>query len=249
VCGMIDPRGVVHSEDKTYVDPETKIKHYKVRNWRLCGESGKQYHQAVVAERKRRHNEDHGSTKNVAPQHSTKLPTLVTEDVELSWQSPISGNTRKYQFRYLDLDFYWKGTGTVREASKWRFLVHFNHLKLVVRIPVPDEGKKDRVDTSLLYTEICLAKYTSAVSSKKAGQLEILDEALSRLLDTHSGVEDCDGGEFLKKNIPLPYSVKQTRLHEVVVATAICMIVAESQKRQTLAAIVDAVQNGAANAG
>ena len=78
-------------------------------------------------------------------------PPRAEEVVYLEWNGAVFARYAPLSFfRYAGVHFYWKGTGTVRESRTCGFWLHFNHLKLVAKIPspVPSEGEKDDVLSS-----------------------------------------------------------------------------------------------------
>jgi hypothetical protein len=174
---------------------------------------------------------------------------VIDEVVHFKWVSPFTNKTRLYQFDYCGISFHWKGTGTVRESRACGFMLRFNHLKLVACVPLnanADEDQKDSEDSTTL-RQICLAKYTSSIGSRKAGMLELYDEAIHRFLidfiiprDTSRSVEV--GSDII--------SAKHTRLYDIIVATAMCMIIGEWQKRRTIRQIIELIAaEGGGNAG
>ncbi|KAI4611842.1 uncharacterized protein J4E87_010444 [Alternaria ethzedia] len=115
----LDPRGVVpwrHNggDKKALKGDHHKLKGYKVRTWRLWGETGKEYVHSVKAIRKT----GEGQDPDVITTTNGKLeePATADEVVYLRWKNPLSRQTRCYYFHYAGIDFFWKGTGTVRES-------------------------------------------------------------------------------------------------------------------------------------
>jgi hypothetical protein len=247
--GVIDPRGVV---DWSYnVDKkdrgEADVKGYKIRSWRLWCESGRQYHREV--NEKRKSGIEQEKKWELA---GTKSAPIIDEVVYLDWASPFSKDTRRYHFHYAGLDFYWKGTGTVKEARCCGMFLRYNHLKLVARVPltsssdlnlVKTASKRKKPDTE--FGEVCLAKYTSQLGVKKSGLLEVYDPAILRTY--HEYITLKDGA--IKEKVEDVTAVKRTRLYSLVVATAICMIVQEKQKRETIKKIIEILIAGGEGGG
>ena len=80
-----------------------------------------------------------------------ECPPRAEEVVCPGWNGAVFARYAPLSFfRYAGVLFYWKGTGTVRESRTCGFWPHFNHLKLVAKIPspVPSEGEKDDVLSS-----------------------------------------------------------------------------------------------------
>ncbi|KAK3063587.1 hypothetical protein LTS18_014362 [Coniosporium uncinatum] len=230
--GVIDPRGVVSYGYHDSRDDDYALKGYPVRSWRMWCESGKQYHREVNKKRKveKLASSDLSisvTTEVPSPTHSEKPVNkqLIDEVVHLDWTSPLSRNTRLYQFRYAGLEFCWKGTSTVKETRKFGSFLRYHHLKLVVKVSMNNPTEETRVS----HAKYCLAKYTASVAAEKAGMLEVYDTAIKCLLLEHV---EAHGGSELE-------NVKETRVYDLVIATAMCMIVAEWQKRKTIKTLVE----------
>lgn len=264
--GVIDPRGVVcwrHNggDSKALKSNDKLLKGYKVRTWRLWGETGKDYVHRVKANRKASVGPDpdviEDDTEDIETgekcmdvfEYQCKdAPVQADEVVYLNWTSPFSRDTRQYHFRFSGLDFCWKGTGTVKETRRCGFAVRFNHLKLVVQAP---ETASEEQEKALGFREVCLGKYTSSVALQKHGKLELYDAAIWRLIADHipsalAGVEDGNrestAAEFAM--------VKRTHLYQVIVATAMCMVLGEKHKRETVRKIIEAlITEGAMGGG
>jgi hypothetical protein len=259
VPGVIDPRGAVSYRHHTPQRDrgELDLKGYKVRGWRMWGETGKDYVRQVNRKRKTARLEDHDIRRQVDHISITGERAKAEEAVYLDWNSPFSRNTRRYSFKYAGIDFYWKGTGSVKETRACGIFIRYNHLKLVARVPI-DEGDEEppwliRTESKVIrgprrvttdktrnsLREITLAKYTSSVATKKAGTLELYDEAIYRFVQEFiiQRGNECAGTE-LGQDIR---SVKHMRLYDLFVATAMCMIIAEWQKRETIRKIIAAL--------
>lgn len=274
---VVDGRGVIslpYGSGKTNADEV--INGYKIRSWRLWGESGKQYHHDINAKRKRQDKESPSSDADHVPEphtHSAQ-PSILAKDiidevVHFSWKSPFTNHVRDYHFQYCNADFYWKGTGTVQDGRTCGCCLRFNHLKLVIRVPSTydtsnDGATKDEDEKCIKpvrrpfgsriwqrstpdFREICIAKYTSSVGRKKAGTLEIYDETIYRLVKDH--VIPSDSSKLIELGSEI-VSIKHTRLCDVIVATAMCMVIGEWQKREWVKKIIEAAAGEAGgNAG
>jgi hypothetical protein len=258
--GVLDPRGVVawkHNggDKKALKADEHKLKGYKVRTWRLWGETGKEY----VHEVKRNREAGEGSDPDVLdlPKDSTPSKELkeksfssavADEVVHLRWTSPLSRQTRCYHFHYRGIEFQWKGTGTVKESRRCGLLLRFNHLKLVAKLPLVGEDKtQDQL-------EMCLGKFTSSVAKFKSGTLELYDAAIVRLCEEHmpsmlAGDPFGDGVGEIEGRDEKVQRLKKSTLYQVFVATAMCMIKSEKEKRHTVLDFIGHASEGGGAAG
>ncbi|KAF1991835.1 hypothetical protein K402DRAFT_388378 [Aulographum hederae CBS 113979] len=207
---------------------------------------------------------------------------IIDEVVYLDWTAPLSTKTRRYHFQYKGIDFYWVGTGTVKEQRSWGWMLRFHHLKLVARTSLrdhiaPEMGLKNTntSDTGLNlssktsepteYRDVCLGKYTSSLAAEKAGTLELYDAAIRRFAhdslesssdsmpDPQAGREERNSEEEVIMSTsasatpnaisapPAPgqTTLQGTRLYDIIIATSLCMLIGEQQKRQTLAAVLE----------
>jgi hypothetical protein len=259
--GVVDPRGVVSAQygaDKRD-GKGLQAKGYQVRSWRMWGESGKAYHKRFNEERKA------GKLDPISQRKALDKP-LIEDVVYFSWHSPFTHKPRHYRFNYAGLEFYWKGTGTVKESRTCGWWLRFNHVKLCVRVPITvtatpssdADGPIRRTTTwgSILtrfgtksagFREVCPAKFTSSMGCKKAGVLQIYDDAIHRLL--LDGVVHLDDKEKRELEDSGVAAVKKLRLYEIILATAMCMVIGEWQKRETLLAIIAAAGEGGGAAG
>jgi hypothetical protein len=226
--GVLDPRGVIalshNGGNNSDLEAEdTELKGYKDRTWRLWGESGKDYvHQ--LKENQKHGNEVHSGSQSL----QRAEPARADGVVYLKWCRPFSRYTRQYRFHYASVDFYWKGTSAVEKRGLFGMFVRFNHLKLVAAIPVPSP-----VDNGVgrpAVREVCLGRYVSSVSRKKCGRLELYDGALARVVEEHlgkvNGEEDRGQDEMLER--------RKSWLVKIIVATAMCMIASEKEKREAV---------------
>jgi hypothetical protein len=245
--GALDPRGVVSwrhngGDRKALKADDRRLKGYKVRTWRLWGETGKEYVHTVKAHRE--------AGEGLDPDVLLERPAEAAEAEEvvyLRWMNPLSRHTRCYYFRYAGIDLYWKGTGKVKEERLGGFLLRFNHLKLIARLPPGTKNEKEKE-----HTEVVLGTYRSSVAKMKNGTLEFVDAAILRLIDEHVPLEirrsllketanmqeDNEAARILR--------MKTSTMYQVFVATAMCMIKAEKEKRHTL---VDLILNAAEQGG
>lgn len=255
--GVVDPRGVVDAEHG-YADRRDSVRRgggksngfvqgYRVRSWRLWGETGKKYHQSVNKQRRE------GGEDNAEKGAPLDVSTAVT----LTWPSPFSSRTREYHFRYENLYFCWKGTDTARYPGFCGSFTRFNHLKLVVTVPTvdvldneTDEKQASRPTDMLQTTEVLLATYISSPAVEKAGTLQIREHTLLWLLKTYVPVQfailstcpvlqDNVNGTLLTDRPSDVGNLTASQLYKCVVATAMCMIIAEHQKREWLRHVLE----------
>jgi hypothetical protein len=250
--GVLDPRGVVawkhHGGDKTALKEDgKKFKGYRVRTWRLWGETGKSYVHDIKKMRR------HG--KGIDPDNVPEAfePARADEVVYLRWTSPFSRHTRRYHFHFRGVDFYWKGTGTTREEQRCGWFLRFNHLKLVARVPVSGDEKKSK------QLGACLGKFTSSVAKQKSGVLELYDDMLLRLVEEHvPSMLEREYVEMWKEESPAVLNgsseektskLKKSTLYQVIMATAMCMTMSEKEKRHTLIDVILGIAEGGGGAG
>ncbi|KAF5854999.1 hypothetical protein ETB97_010342 [Aspergillus alliaceus] len=209
IANAIDPRGVVgwwyRSNFDNTLDDEHAVKGYRVRSWRLWGESGKQYHREVNAQRKE------GVFCNA--NFSEHQPVRAEEAISLTWTSPFSTQTRWYRFGYAGVELCWKGTRSLPDNRKWaKRLMPIHHLKLTANFPGGKPG------------ETVLAQFLCSPESGQCGSLLIFDTKVVKVIQNekmllHMDTKQ-DSGNLLGK------------FHDIIIATAWCMITGEYQKRK-----------------
>ncbi|PLN82792.1 hypothetical protein BDW42DRAFT_166161 [Aspergillus taichungensis] len=240
----LDPRGVVAWQSRSNANnsrdnDDTALKGYKVRSWRLWGESGKAYHREVNAARKQdkpdlRRPSDKGSSAASCTEDEgeTRDAVRAAYASSLKWVSPISSRARWYQMTHDGIDLVWKGTRDLRRGqSMRRCLMPFHHLKLVARLPPLFVGDRD--------SEVLLAQYSSSWGSDKQGSLVILDEVVSRIFDRGRSLSESSGLHGAKRADHLK------RVYNLILTTALCMIVGEEQKRGIIVAVLALVADAA----
>ncbi|CAI6323415.1 unnamed protein product [Periconia digitata] len=223
--GAVDPRGLVkwRHDGGTRADrkrDDRKLKGYKVGNWHVPGDSGKNYDARVKM------NRQNGTGQDPDVSIHTINPGLQGARAEgvvyLKWKSPLSLKTRQYDFNYAGVEFRWKGTKSVDKPGFRGVFVRYGHLKLEAQLPATMTGQE-------MSLPICLGKYTSSVTFKKFGHLELFDRAIWKLQDqinlSTMKLSDSELEEERGKN------VKSSDLYQIIVATAMCMIESEKQKR------------------
>ena len=245
----LDPRGVVAWQSRSNANnsrdkkDDTALKGYKVRSWRLWGESGKAYHHEVNAARKQDkpdllQSSDKGSSSASCTEDEgeTRDAMRAAYTSSLKWVSPISSRPRWYQLTHDGIDLVWKGTRDLRHGqSMRRCLMPFHHLKLVARLPPLFVGDCD--------SEVLLAQYSSSWGSDKHGSLVILDEAVSRIFDRGRSLSESSGLRGAKRADHLK------RVYELILTTALCMIIGEEQKRGVIVAVLALLADAAGGGG
>ena len=259
--GVIDPRGVVSWRHNGGSKAELRsneadgnaelLKGYRVRGWRLWGETGKSYVHQIRNLRKKGAVFDDPDVNGIAEDGELREKARADEIVFLKWVSPLSRHTRAYSFRFRGIEFQWKGTGTVNEKRKCGWMLRFCHLKLVAKIPV-SEGSTREVQSA----EVCLGKYVSSIAAEKSGILEIFDGAMLEFVEKYipslfeekgldwekvitNGRRESGRVDKLKKGI----------LYHLIVATVVCMVNSEKEKRHTLIDLILGIGENAGNGG
>ncbi|KAF1829793.1 hypothetical protein BDW02DRAFT_573644 [Decorospora gaudefroyi] len=248
---VLDPRGVVSwrhngGDKKALKADDHKLKGYKVRTWRLWGETGKKFVHTVKANREAGEGPDPDVLEE--PGGKPEEPVRAEEVVYLRWTKPLSRHTRRYHFRYAGIDFYWKGTGSVKETRLCGSFLRFNHLKLVARLPHNKEKGKEP-------TDVCLGTYTSSIAQQKHGKLDFSDAAILRLIEEYAPSlvarnpfeEQTEASETETAKV---LRMKKSTMYQVFVATAMCMVTSEKEKRHRLMELlVEAADQGGGGGG
>ncbi|KAJ5581102.1 hypothetical protein N7450_007403 [Penicillium hetheringtonii] len=177
--------------------------------------SGKAYHQRINARRKMREEEGH----KVIPAFE---PLSADEAIKLSWSFPFV-RPRRYEFQYAGINFTWKGTRDLPVDEKFaKVLLPLNHLKLIATDP---KGNR-----------YFIAFYSSAFNPEKYGRLWVFDNMISNLLEQSGGsqmndyLQNAEEGSASRQES----DIRRTRIYELVMATSMCMVLGEWEKRATL---------------
>jgi hypothetical protein len=174
-----------------------------------------------------------------------RLPECEQSDkdkdvTELVWARPFSKKCREYRFTFGDIEFLWKGTGTVSATGIWKSWARYNHLKLVAKIPVNPQSPDLSIPCPI--REVCLAKFTSCMRIDKAGVLEVFDDVVEWLWQEYlTGEKRKIEGSFDYG----PNNVKESRFWNVLMTTALWMIFGEWQKRETVREIIAVLASAA----
>lgn len=219
---IMDPRGLLKWEHRSRPDNKTgdndlALRGYKVRSWRVWGESGGEYHRSVNARRR-------VLLEDGMEEKSTFEPACAEESVKLKWSSPLT-NVRRYDFSYAGIDFFWEGTRDIAADDTWaRLFLPFHHLKLVGRIA----GQED----------VYVGEFVAGFSVGTFGRLWIFDSQLAKLLEDSRRTELTMDKEFHKLHdleADGNYDdIRTTRLFDLVMATSMCMVMGEWQKRMSV---------------
>jgi hypothetical protein len=248
MVAAIDPRGAVSWNQRSNPDnriddgDDLALEGYKVRTWRLWRETGKQYHRDVNAKRKQKKKETKANKEDAQQEvgysdgdtdpDAGHLPARADEALALCWIEPLSTRTRCYQWKYAGVDLAWKGTRNLpaefKCSKRW---LPWHHLKLTARVPSASGHSQD---------EAVLAQYFSSIEKKKYGVLVVYKAELSRLF---GHTPNADVGDNCEYDSPL------SKAHEAIVATAVCMVVGEKQKRNVVYAIFKAIRKAGEDGG
>ena len=202
-------------------------------------------------------------------------PVDPSKLTQLKWADPLSKKTRQYTFTHGPLTFHWKGTSTVRSTRPFKAWCRYNHLKLVAEIPTPARSSADaKAPASAppspppLRHTLVLATYVSDADPTKPGTLTLRDDAIAdvwRAFIVPSGgaaaaATPLDGqariaADRLRGDVfaygggrgrgGADADVKDSRFWDVIVATGLCMIFGEWQKRETIRQIIQTLASGA----
>ncbi|KAF3050341.1 hypothetical protein E8E11_006182 [Didymella keratinophila] len=250
--GVIDPRGVVswahNTPERERDGDERTLKGYKVRGWRLWGESGRAYVHTIASLRA---SGVEFSDPDASGAEMEGQKVAADEVVTLRWTRPFSRQTRTYTFVFRGMVFKWKGTGTVREDRKCGWMLRFCHLKLVASVPVQAK-EKERAEVR----EVCLGKYMSSIAAEKSGTLEVFDGAVLRfvkvcmpsLLEGNGSGGDKDGEGCEDGSSSIDW-LKKGVLYQLIVASALCVASAEKEKRHTLIDLIVGIAENGGNGG
>ncbi|KAF7122880.1 hypothetical protein CNMCM5793_000990 [Aspergillus hiratsukae] len=140
----------------------------------------------------------------------------ATEACMLTWSAPFSRRTREYAFSYEGVDFVWKGTRDLPEDRKRaRRLMPVHHLKLVAMLPgkVAHEAE-----------EVVVAYFVCSAEEGEYGTLTTQDSKLCQVL----GLARTKGAS-------------PARVHDTIMATAVCMIIGEWEKRKVVVSVIFAL--------
>lgn len=239
----IDPRGAVSWNRRSNLDnriddgDDLALKGYKVRTWRLWRETGKQYHRDVNAKRKKKSKAVGHCDDELDPDVGHR-PTRADEAIALCWIAPLSTRTRCYQWKYAGVNLFWKGTRNLPAELKWsKRVMPWHHLKLTARVPPsPGDGQTDKGQG-----EAVLAQYYSSITKgkEKYGVLVIYKEEVRRVFGPHTP----------KAHVGDDYDSSLIKAHDAIMATAVCMIIGEKQKRDVVYAILKAIRKAADEGG
>lgn len=214
----IDPRGVVQWQRRSNADNSVKadgdLKGYRVRSWRLWGESGKAYHREANSKR------EQGMWTEDDP--AGYRPLRATEACWLTWTAPFSRRTREYAFSYEGVDFVWKGTKNLPEECKLaRRLMPVHHLKLVAILPAKLAEEAE---------EVVVGYFICSAEADEYGTLVIENSKICDILGIDKMPEDME--------LARVKGTRPAKMHDMIMATAVCMIIGEWQKRKTAVGVL-----------
>jgi len=203
-----------------------------------------------------------------------KLPVDPSKLTQLKWASPLSKKTRQYTFTHGPLTFHWKGTSTVQSTRAFKAWCRYNHLKLVAEIPSPapaarsSDAKAPASPPLPTHHTLVLASYVSDANPNKPGTLTLRDDAIASVwrafIAPWEGTTGAGAGAAAtpldgQRGNVFAYGagggggaddgdVKDSRFWDAIVATGLCMIFGEWQKRETIRQIIQALASGAGSA-
>ncbi|CAI7661500.1 unnamed protein product [Penicillium bialowiezense] len=259
----IDPRGLVKWECRSNLENSTsndirEWKGYKVRTWRVWGETGAEYHRTVNARRKAI-KEEVTEVRAVTAADKCKARDLEMGPVESengvpsgSQSQSVSENTScpGSQPAAVPLPtvadeafrLKWSSPLSIRTRTycfeyagiefSWEGTrdVHYNHMWNKRLMPFNHLKLVARVPGSM--EETYVAQYTSSFSHDKHGQLWIFDSVVTELLERTGHPSKWIKQTETKERfcLDINWDVQQTRLYDMIVATSMCMIIGERQK-------------------
>ncbi|KAI9044715.1 uncharacterized protein KD926_011685 [Aspergillus affinis] len=275
LLAAIDPRGLLPYERRSCAGNKPRrdgeVKGYRVRKWRAYGESRKGYFRKVNDERKKRKMKcGGGDYDGDRDREGMWDPVCADEVLPVTWvhATPFSTRVRWYSFMYEGVQGAWKGSREIPVRKKWaRRVMPVHHLKLVVKgygIGSGSLGKKgggeythQDQDQDRDYgfekkmesegdeegEEVVLARYSSSLSCGKHGTLVIFDEEVRRVLGCQDLVRSRKDFACNREK-----GIGVVDEYDVIVATAMCMILGEEQKRNTVLQILLALAEAAGGA-
>ncbi|KAI9670488.1 MAG: hypothetical protein M1817_004355 [Caeruleum heppii] len=256
--GVVDGRGVV-GPPYGVREKGSLIKGYPLRSWRLPVESGKrcsktQSNRGMLdgdrpmeprSSAEKSESSELSSPQQVLPSSPSRQSTDVTrvgsgvsgdmsnpivpeEVVRLSRSAPWS---REYTFSYRGIRFFWKGTKTVKDKKRMGIFLRYSNLKLVAEIPssMRDDTTKGTPAT------LTLADYTCLMARRKSGRLTFRGDNVNKLeeiLQSSRLLPDDDVGSLVKRNDD------GSRVADLLMGTAMCMVIAEEQKRELMTEVI-----------
>lgn len=118
-----------------------------------------------------------------------------------------------------------------RRGSFSSFVSLVNRRGSSVGIAEPEQGRERRKQRG--GRQVVIAKYTCLAALRKAGRLTIYEHGLEQATSMH--VAPGNEGEF---------DIEKERLRHLTVATALCMLQAEKEKRDTILMIIEMLLSG-----
>lgn len=264
---VIDPRGLVRWECRSNQDNSTsndirEWKGYKVRTWRVWGETGAEYHRTVNARRKAvKEEEAEGCTTGakekfeardleMGPVESENDLASGSRSQNISGEPSFPGSPPAAVLSPTLADeafrLKWSSPLSIRTRTycfeyagiefSWEGTrdVHHNHTWNKGLMPFNHLKLLARVPGST--EETYVAQYISSFSHDKHGQLWIFDSVVTELLEgtghPSKWIKQTENNE--RFSLDIKWDIQQTRLYDMIMATSTCMIIGEWQKRSIL---------------
>lgn len=121
-----------------------------------------------------------------------------------------------------------------RRASFSSFVSLIGHRDSGISVVGSEKGEKPKGKGG---RQVVIAKYTCLAAQRKAGRLTVYEHGLEQVTRMHVKSGDENG-----------FSTEKERLRHLTVATALCMLQAEKEKRDTIITIVEALLGGGGEA-
>lgn len=140
----------------------------------------------------------------------------------MTWTAPFSKRTREYAFSYEGVDFVWKGTKNLPEECKLaRRLMPVHHLKLVAILPAKLAEEAE---------EVVVGYFICSAEADEYGTLVIENSKICDILGIDKMPEDME--------LARVKGARPAKMHDMIMATAVCMIIGEWQKRKTAVGVL-----------
>lgn len=273
--GVVDGRGVVNYRFGSRKGEDGTLRGYKVSKKRWWGETGKEWFRNYWIERNKLevdNGKEEEQQWSVTPKRAEEIVYLrwkapistKTREYRFEW--------RGFQFAWKGTGKVTHGKAWKRNSLKFN---HLKLVVIIPDLEKEKMGndvisgalqKQNTNATTKLAKvkaqEIVLAKYTSSLALRKAGRLDVFQEIIDSFLAGHGLLdssleaaypsEKVDGRQ--KSSEKSPGDIKMAnaetektrqRIRDIIVGTAICMVIGEYTKRKVVIDIlIEIAQNG-----